>query len=101
MDRKILRKGTVVALVVGVVGIGSTVVGLAGQGTADKPSMRRTADGKPDFSGVYSGTSDLVNNRGLRGADASISREGYLDARTLPPLTELGKQMFLRKPTGN
>jgi len=100
MDRMILRRGAAVPLLVAVVGICSTVVGVSGQATADKPSIPRTSDGKPDFSGVYSGTSDRANNTGLRDADASVSREGYLDARTLPPLTELGKTMFLRKPTG-
>ena len=100
MDRRLLRKGTVVALLVAVVGICASVVGLAGQSTAGGPSIRRTAEGRPDFTGVYAGTSDVVNNTGLRGADASVSREGYLDARTLPPLTDLGKKMFLRRPTG-
>src|SRR5437867_4369981 len=83
--------------------IGTASIVAAGQARGRNSGIPRTANGKPNFTGVYAGPSyppggDFAALK-IDPKDP-VTRTDALDWRTLPPLTELGEKMFLRKHTG-
>jgi hypothetical protein len=71
-------------------------VGMSG---ADRAlPIPRTAEGKPDFTGVYAGAG-FTHQVGPGDTDEALFRG--LDASKIPPLTPLGQQRFYRPWTGD